>query len=252
MPLSAELFQKISSMDINELLALLVTGKLAKEGVVAVRKRIRNLWNQRKCGFTPNAEEAATIYKVGQKEAYKRLKECVGSHWSLRLIRLGLYISDLNDEGQRKLVAKTKGDIYKKYGSKGIKITNMATTGALSSVIEYLSKLKIEENLNRTDLAIIFDTEIIEVWDKITFFVKTEDSEKGISKKIVRMMNQRIRIFFVFAYGAASIKPMKVISKLSNDGTISNKNYHFSMISRKDKANWILYTWTFELIKPLF
>lgn len=251
MSIPAELIQKISSMDLRDLLTFLYTVKLSKETIEYIRKRIRELWNQSKYGFTPNAEEAAAIYKIGQKEAYKRLKHCIGFHWSLRLIRLGLYISDLNDEGQRKLIKKTKEDIYKKYGSKGIKITNMATTGAILDVIEYLSKLKIEDNLNRTDLTIKFDTEIIEKWDKITFFVKTEDSEKEISKKIVAMMNQRLLIFFVFAYGAASTKSMKIISKLNNNKTISNKNYCLSMTSRRDKAGKRLYTWVFELSKSL-
>lgn len=249
MSISVELIQKISSIGIKDLLTFLYTAKLTKETVEYVKKRVRELWNQSKYGFTPNAEEATVIYKISQREAYKRLKECIGSHWSLPLIRLGLYISDLNDEGRRKLIAKIKEDIYKKYGSKGLKIANMATTGAILSVIEYLSKLKIEENLNQTDLAIKFDTEIIEKWDKITFFVKTEDSEKEIYKKIVGMINKKILIFFVFAYGTASTKPMTIVSKLNNNRIISKKNYCFSMISRKDKAGLTLYTWTFELTK---
>ncbi len=64
MSIPIELIEKISSMGIKELLSLLLSAKYGKEAVEYIRKRIRELWDQGKYGFTPNAEESNALYKI--------------------------------------------------------------------------------------------------------------------------------------------------------------------------------------------
>jgi hypothetical protein len=171
--LSSELIQQISSMGIKDLTSLILSGKLATETIVYIRAKIREKINEGKYGFVPNEEEAKALYAVNRKDVYLRLKTCLGGHWALDLLRVGLYVSKLNDEGKRETVRKIKDGIHEKYGPRGIKIINMGVTGVLESIALYLSDRKMRGNLKPIDLSLEFD-KIIDGWEKSRFSLSEE------------------------------------------------------------------------------
>ncbi len=248
MAVPPELIERVSSMGIKELLALLISSKYGPEAVNHIREKVKELWNQRKYGFTPDAEESNALYEIGRSDVYRRFKDCLESHWSTDLIRVGIHISRLNDEGKREVVQKIKDSVYKKYGKRGTAIINMGSTGVITEIIDHLSGLRLRTDLNRRDLGIEFD-KIIDTWERITFFVKADDSDDKIYSRITSLMDNRFQIFFVSAYGSAGINAMRVINKLNNEEKIPDNNYALSYGSRRDKAGLKLHLWTFELME---
>ncbi|MDP3105815.1 MAG: hypothetical protein Q8M95_14545 [Candidatus Methanoperedens sp.] len=246
MVIPPELIEQISSMGIKDLLTFLASGKAGLEAIAYIKEKIREKLDERKYGFVPNAEETRAIYEINKKEVYQRLKVCLGGHWALDLLRVGIYISKLNDEGKRETVRKIKDHVYSKYGPRGIKIIDMGATSVIGSVASYLSDRKMRDNMNPLDLALEFD-KLIEGWDKVTIFVKKDENESSIYKKVMSYMDN-YPLFFVFAYGSAVMIASKAIAKLNNERTIQQKRYFFYVYPNFDQAGLQNNAWVFELI----
>lgn len=142
------------------------------------------------------------------------------------------------------MVRKIKDGVYKKYGSRGIKIIDMGATGIIFSVASFLSDRKIRENLNPLDMALEFD-KLLDGWDQATIFVKKDDEVIPIYKKILGHMD-KYPLFFLFAYGSAVLKASKAIAKLNNEGTIHDKKYWFFTYPNVDQAGMRNNSWVFE------
>jgi hypothetical protein len=233
-------------MDITELLHLITLGKLAGKALESAKKKIKDFLDKKKYGFTPNKEEADSLYRISREDIYKRFVDCVGNHWSKDLIRVGIYISKLNDEGRREVVDKTRREIYKKYGEKGVKIINIATTGYIIEVIQYLSRLKLTENLKEEDLQIEFE-KIIEEWKSTTIFVTVNDNEDSMIKEITNLMGSKKERFFVFGYGSAAKIASNSIDKLASDGVVKSNNYSIHIEQSTDLAGGEKYMCIFKL-----
>lgn len=246
MEIPPELIKQISSMGIKDLASLILSGKATVEAVAYIREKIREKIDEGKYGFVPNSQEANAIFEVSKKDAYLRLKVCLGGHWSLDLLRVGFYISKLNDEGKRETIHKIKDRVHEKYGRRGIKILNMGATSVIDSVALYLSSRKMRENLNPIDLALEFD-KIIEGWDEVTIFIKRDDEISQIYKRISFYLD-RYPLFFIFAYGTAVIKASKAIAKLNNEKIIRDKRYIFYVYPNFDQAGLQNNSWVFEQI----
>lgn len=244
MSIPIELIEQISSMSVKDLGSLILSGKVAADAVAYIREKIKEKIYEGRYGFVPNAEEAKAIYEVGKKDVYIRLKQCLGGHWAIDLLRAGIYISKLNDEGKRDAVRKIKDGVYEKYGSRGIKIIDMGATGIIISVALYLSDRKIKNNLNPLDMALEFD-KLLEEWEKATIFVKKDDDVTPIYSKILGHMD-KYPIFFIFAYGSAVLIAGKAIAKLNNEGTIHDKRYYFYTYPNVDQAGLRNNSWVFE------
>ncbi len=130
---------------LRELLELIATGKLVGDALKEAKKKIKELWERREYGFTPDPELANELQRISKSDAYKRMKDCIGHHHFLSLIKLGLRIAELSDEGRVETIAKIKNSVYKKYGIRGVRILNMGGTGVLLEIIKYLSQLKMEK-----------------------------------------------------------------------------------------------------------
>lgn len=246
MVIPLELIEQISSLGVKDLLALFVSGKYGLEVIAYIKEKIREKLDERKYGFVPNAEETRALYEINKKEVYQRLKVCLGGHWALDLLRVGIYISKLNDEGKRETVHKIKDHVYSKYGPRGIKIIDMGATSVIYSVALYLSDRKMRDNMNPIDMALEFD-KLIEGWDKVTIFVKKDENESPIYKKILSYMDS-YPIFFVFAYGSAVLIASRAIAKLNNEKTIQQKRYIFYTYPNIDQAGLRNNAWVFESI----
>ncbi len=246
MELPPELIQQISSMGVKDLVSLILSGKYAAEAVAYIRAKIREKLDEGKYGFVPNAEEANALYEVNKKDVYLRLKTCLGSHWALDLLRVGLYISKLNDDGKREAVHKIKSKVHDKYGPRGVKIINMGATGVIESIAFYLSDRKMRANLNPIDLSLEFD-KIIEGWEEVTIFIKKEENKGIIYYKILNCLD-KYPLFFVFAYGSAVMNASKAIARLNNEKIIQKKRYMFFVYPHFDQAGLQNNSWVFELI----
>ena len=244
MSIPIELIEQISSMGIKDLTSLILSGKVAADAVLYIREKIKEKIYEGKYGYVPNGEEAKAIYEVDQKDVYIRLKQCLGGHWALELLRVGIYISRLNDEGKRGVVRKIKDGVFKKYGPRGIKIIDMGATGIIVSVASYLSDRKIRENLNPLDMALEFD-KLLDGWDQATVFVKKDDEVTPIYSKILGHMD-KYPLFFIFAYGSAVLKASKAIAKLNNEGKIHDKKYLFFTYPNIDQAGLRNNSWVFQ------
>lgn len=236
-------------MSLVELIKLIASGELTKEALDWAKKRVRELWNERKYGFTPDPELASGLQKVGKSEAYKRAKDCIGNHKYLEIIRLGLRIQKLSSEGQVETIGKIKDDVKRKYGIKGIRVLNMGSTGVLINVIQYLSHVKIYHDYGSEVLGEIFE-DILEEWNKITIFHESDYGRDTLEKTIIRYMNLNHDVFFVFAAGNAGVQAIKTIAQLDNQNEIRNRNYMISLSNREeDQTGRVLYSWVFRKIE---
>lgn len=246
MEIPEELIKQISSMGVKELLALLNVGCYGAKTVAYIREKIREKLDERKYGFVPSAEEAKALFEVNKKDIYLRLKECLGGHWAIDLLRIGIYISKLNNEGKRDAIHKIRDKVHAKYGLRGIKILDMGATSIIETIALYLSNKKMRDNLNPIDLGLEFD-KIIDGWEQVAIFIKKDDENSYVYEKIHSYMN-KYSIFFVFAYGSAEIKASRAIAKLRNQNIIREKRYYLNTYSNIDQAGLQNNCWVFELI----
>ncbi len=231
-----------------ELLRLVVLQKIVGNVLEWVKQRIKELWDKKEYGFTPEPEIASGLQKISKSEAYKRMKECIGNHRYLGLIKLGFRAEELNEQGNTASIATVKNNVYEKHGVEGVRILTMGTTGVLMGLIQYLSDMKIKNDYSQAYMADHFE-KIIQNWMKITIFHQTEQGQRTLEKSIIAFMEANYELFFVFSMGTASGQATKLLAQLRNDGTINKNGYMFTLYSRKELAGRISHTWVFQNIK---
>ncbi len=231
------------TQEIEQLKTLLELYKIGKD----VKRKIIGILDKKKYGFVPNTTEANSLQRINESPIFCRLKECAGNHWSLNLVKVGIYIMELNDEDERILVREIRDRIHKQHGPKGMKILNLGSTGVILDVIEYLDDLKTRKGYGEEHIASEFDR-ILENWEQISIFVRSEHDENALYDEILTHMYRKIHIFFVFAYGTACKVAMTTIAEMNNEGMITERyGYLFWVKPGKDRAGKIKYTWEFEL-----
>lgn len=241
-----DIVSELINKPLPELLSLITLGRLTGDTLIWAKKRVMELWEKREYGFTPKPELATELQRISNSEAYKRVKDCIGNNRFLGLIKLGLRIEELSEEGKIALIADIKNDVYEKHGVEGVRILTMGGTGVLFGIIQYLSTVKIENNYSQAYVAELFE-KIIADWMKITIFHKSGHGQIALESKIIAYMNAHYEVFFVFSIGTASDQATKVIANLKNNGTIRKKGYMFHLYSRKeDLAGRALHTWIFQ------
>jgi len=231
-----------------ELLKLVTLQKLTGKALEWATHRIKELWDKKEYGFTPEPEVAAGLQKISKSEAYKRIKECIGNNRFLGLIKLGFRAEELNEQGNTASIATIKDKVYEKHGVEGIRILTMGTTGVLMGMIQYLSDMKIKNNYGQAYMADHFE-KIIQNWMMITIFHQTGHGQKALENKVLAYMKANYQIFFVFSIGTASDQATKVIAQLRKDGAISKNGYIFNLYSRKELPGRVSHTWVFQNIK---
>lgn len=230
--------------ELLKLVALQKSGKILDW----VRQRIKELWEKKEYGFSPEPEIASGLQKISKSDAYQRMKACIGNHRFLGLIKLGFRCDELNEQGNTAAIAKIKTNVYEKHGVEGIRVLTMGTTGVLVGIIQYLSDMKIKNDFSQAIMADRFD-KIIENWIQITIFHQTEQGQTALEKSIRNFMKANYEIFFVFSMGTASSQATKVIAQLKNDEIIRKNGYMFNLYSRKEVAGKVMHTWVFQNIK---
>jgi hypothetical protein len=231
-----------------ELLKLVALQKLTGKILEWANQKIKELWDKREYGFTPEPEVAYGLQKISKSEAYKRMKDCIGNHRFLGLIKLGFRVDELNEQGNVAAIAKIKDNVYEKHGVEGIRILTMGTTGVLMGIIQYLSDMKIRNDYSQVIMADHFD-KIIKNWMQITIFHQVEQGQKTLENSILTFMKANYEMFFVFSMGTASSQATKVIAQLKNDEIIRKNGYMFNLYSRKEVVGRVMHTWVFQNIK---
>lgn len=231
-----------------ELLNLLTAGKISQEFVGWARQKIKDAFNKKEYGFTPDTQTANALKNVSQSDAYKRMRQCIGQNRYLAVIRIGLRVEELTYDAETDVINHVKNGIYKKYGEEGITILNMGSTGVLLPLIQHLSDVKIENNYTEEQMLKHF-LEVVQNWKNITIFHQTDNGKDDLVKKINMHMDAHHEVFFVFAIGMASEQAKKGISTLNNKGIIQKKGYIFRLILReRDRKERDHFAWFFKNI----
>jgi hypothetical protein len=244
-----------ATFDINAFLAEVAVTSVEKIGEKAyeeIKIRFLDKWKtqgfEKKFGFTVDIKTAKKIYEIGYDHSFEMLKNCIGKkHWALNFVKVGIYISQLSDKGERDIVDKIKEEVRKTKGYRPLNIVHMGSTGAIKGVISYLDELKgkghLKESLIQEFERIIFE------WEKITVFISKETNEGAVSGLIINKMKEGPTLFFVFSYGAmASAPAMCSIANLNKNNTIRENNYMFFTYPQYDGVGTEVYMWSFEKI----
>ncbi len=231
-----------------ELLKLVALQKVSGKILDWTYQRIKELWEKREYGFTPDPEVAAGLQNISKSDAYKRMRECIGNHRFLGLVKLGFRVDELNEQGKTAAIANIKSNVFEKHGIEGVRIITMGTAGILTGIIQYLSDTKLKNNYSQAIMSDQFDN-IIKNWTQITIFHQAEKGSRTLEKSIRTFMKANYPIFFVFSMGAASEQATKLIAQLRRDDIIRKNGYMFTLYRRKEVAGRVMHTWLFQNIE---
>ncbi len=134
-----DVLSELIGKNLPQLLEYIVAGKATQEALSWAKKRAKELWEKKEYGFTPEPDVASGLQKISKSDAYKRMRECIGNHPYLTLVKLSIRIQELSERGQKESVNNLKNEVYKKHGLEGIRILTMGTTGVIFAVIQHLS-----------------------------------------------------------------------------------------------------------------
>ena len=227
---------ELVGMGFSELLTVYYAGKVSIDSLDWISHKVKELWDKKQYGFTPEPKIASELQQITKSDAYRRTKECIGNNPHLNVIKLGLRMEKLTEEGKIEAIENIKNSVYKKHGQEGITILNMGATGALMPIIQHLSDMKIKNDYSQTYMLDYFYN-ILTDWTSITIFHQTEHGQEALTSKIIQYMDAHFEIFFVFSIGTAGGQAVKSIATISNDGTIQYKGYMFTLISKKADQN---------------
>jgi len=241
-----DVLSELIGKNLPQLLEYIVAGKATQEALGWARKRVKELWERKEYGFTPEPDVASGLQKISKSDAYKRMRECIGNHSYLTLVKLSIRIQELSEIGQKESVHNLKNEVYRKHGLEGIRILTMGTTGVIFNVIQHISNIKIEKDFDQARMLEIFET-MIQNWTDLTIFHKVADGQKALEDKIVSFMDHQHEFFFVFSIGSASDQAKKAIASLSNDGIIQEKGYTLNLSQKRvDTIKREYYSWIFR------
>ena len=239
---------ELLGMGLPELLTVYYGGKVSKSSLEWISNKVKEILAQKRYGFTPEPKIATELQQITKSDAYRRTKECIGNNPLLNVIRLGLRMEKLTEEGKSEAIRDMKNNVIRKYGPDGITILNMGATGALIPIIEHLSDMKIETDYDQIHVLDYFK-KVVESWSNITIFHQTEHGKDALVEKIKHYMDAHLEIFFIFSIGSAGEQAKKAISTLNNNGIIQTKGYMFTLISRKeDQKGRDHFSWIFKNI----
>ncbi len=231
--------------DLSKFLADL-TLAATKSLTSSLKEAISKRWRKLEYGVTLSVEEANSLKKIAENNFYLLFKKYLNAHWSLKLIKVGIYISELNDEGKIKRVNELNVEVYRKYGLKGKRIIQLASTGILIPLMNHIIDIKLTKGANPFVLHQEFD-KILEEWEKIAIPVGSIATDADIKKQVLIKMDNANPIFFLYAAGIASKHAQLSLAKMNNENLFQNK---YLMTPQKPKiVNEIEYClWTFEKV----
>ncbi|MBU4266208.1 MAG: hypothetical protein L6243_00325 [Candidatus Altiarchaeales archaeon] len=253
----SELVEAAGKLGVYELIiyatSLRVTDKLSKKGLEYLENRVEELWCElrykKELGFTPSLNLANSINSSKKSNNYVRFKQCVGKHWSLGLIKVGLHLMDLTEDGQHELINQIKSEMSHRYPKRAMKVINIASSGALPALITYISKVQHEEALSNKLCACRFE-EFLDNWENMTIWIKSgmskEDVDGDITAKIVKNEPE----ILVFAIGENAKRPAsKAIASLKNEQILRRNGYMMYLIPKTNRLGVPISVWAIYKFK---
>lgn len=143
------------------------------------------------------------------------------------ILRMGLVLRRLENNGEREEKQKLREDIMKKYDVKGLHVAQFVENGILNRYIGILlddisSIENFKEKIN----------EIIENIEKYVVFVKGTDNERLVLDSCLRITTYNLSmIFIVSGIGSAA----ELIKKIEDRLVALLKDYELEKISIKEK-----------------
>ena len=201
--------------DINEILGNAVAIELEKLSTRTLSK-IKAIWLRFKYyGFTPTPTEAELLKNISKNSTYMTFAKCVGKYEYNAFIKIGLLIYELNELGDNARVDEIRRYIYGQHGNVPKKIIQIASTGILLHVLEYLTNLRDEKNLS-SDVVREEFINIVTLWETVSVPVSISVSEDYITELIKKIIGEKAPIFFVYAAGNAAYKAEIIVARLNN------------------------------------
>ena len=208
--------------DINEILGNAVVVELDKISARTLSK-IKAIWLRYKYyGFTPTPSEAELLKEISKNSTYITFAKCVGKYEYNAFIKIGLLIYELNELGNNVRVNEIRNYVYGKHGNVPKKIIQIASTGILLHVLEYLTNLRDEKNLS-SDVVREEFINIVTLWESVSVPVSSSVSEKYIIGLIKKIIEKKAPIFFVYAAGNAAYRGEIIVAELNNLKLFSGK-----------------------------
>lgn len=198
---------------------------LGKEKYSDVKNAIRRKTKEKDYAFVPDAEEAKRLQSLSDHQDYQRAKMYLPNYRKIDLLRTGLYIKELYDRGdnedkinniRNKICARPNG--HQKY-----KIVRLATTQYFSIILDFLGKMKVEENYTEEQLEDLFE-EIASEQKKQSKFVDTKDSDQSVKSFCENQIQRNERIFLAGIKSAAECVE-KVVNELKDSDHFEDSGY---------------------------
>ena len=223
-----QILLKYSELTLPQFLSWLTTsGILAgigKKCMGKVNELIRNRYNEGHYAFVPNKEEALTLKKVSEKNVYLEFKKLLKNHWGIDVVRTGLYLRILEQKGDVERIKEIKKQVFKNRKLAGLRLIEMVVEGVIEAGLDHLNKLKEKHNYSQEDLDNAFD-DLLHTWEKITIFIRNENSVDEILSKTKELIDKKEETFFLFAKGKAIVTACSVLVQLQKEKYIIPHGY---------------------------
>lgn len=222
------------------------TGSLSAVVLKKFSEKFKEIQNNKRFGFSPSADLAKRLYKIDKTPDFIKLKKLIGKHYTLRLVRIGLYLESLNEEGAHELVKNIREEIALNEDVRSLKLVSMGSSGILSEVIGILEELSTQYGWSQRELVEEYEY-ILRTYDDIVLFVSSEVPKDNIKIRINNLMGKFPKIFFVVAAGSAAKHSMVAVAEMNNDNSIRNRGYTFFppkkkvSSSRREQFTWSFY-----------
>ena len=99
--------------DLNKFLAELTVATV--KGLTEPAKNwFKEFWLKHEYGVTISVEESESLKKISENDLYLLFKKYLGEHWSLKLIKVGIYVSEIIKEGKGDRAKQLEEEAYKR------------------------------------------------------------------------------------------------------------------------------------------
>jgi len=193
---------------------------------------VKKFFMKNKVGFLPEGMDYSDFQKLKTKMVFKQLKFLIGKQDTLSIILLGLYIQGLDNKIKSKIADESRQRIYNKYGTKGVSILSLSTTGFIEEYIKWLSDYNIKNNPSQQELIDLYER-CLNDWREITIFVQNVMQTQTIMDRMIGKMNIGKEVFFLFASKGAIMKVEEAIKTRFDEESLKEYGYEYST----DKLN---------------
>lgn len=223
-----EIIEKAAELTLPNFLKWLVaSGILAKVGksqLNKVNQIIRDKYNEGTYAFVPDKKEAETLKKIKDQAIYKEFKRLLPGHWGIDVVRTAIYINVLERKGNVEKIKEIKDQVFKNKKLPGIRLVEMVVVGVINPVLDRLKELKDKHNYSQDDVANDFE-DLLYTWEKITIFVKNENTSEEIIKLVKEKIDKKESTFFMLAKGNAINIACEAIVTLNKEKYLLEKGY---------------------------